>query len=172
MVDIISTKCPFCQELIAPGTLPLAHHIGRHMEEVSYAVVSKPHEDWQFYGDTSSEGSSDQPAQEAAVSSLDLPSKRKSVASLENEDLAVKRKIPRLLARNFELGAKSTEEEGTKVSGVTTDNMTSALAKLPSSMEGPEGLRKYSFICECCPDSPLEFDELEKLRYVEQKYIP
>jgi hypothetical protein len=29
-------------------------HLGRHMEDISYTVVTKPYEDWEFYNDINS----------------------------------------------------------------------------------------------------------------------
>jgi hypothetical protein len=48
--------CPFCQEEIAPGKVMLGRHLGRHMEEISFAVVMRPYEEWKFYDDTISTG--------------------------------------------------------------------------------------------------------------------
>lgn len=36
----------------------LGRHLGRHMEEISFAVVMKPYEEWKFYDDTVSRVSS------------------------------------------------------------------------------------------------------------------
>jgi hypothetical protein len=48
--------CPFCREKVAPGKVMLGRHLGQHMEEISFAVVTKPYEEWKFYDDTLSSG--------------------------------------------------------------------------------------------------------------------
>jgi hypothetical protein len=48
--------CPLCQEDIAPGQIMLGRHLGRHMEEISFAVVTRPYEEWKFYDDTIAAG--------------------------------------------------------------------------------------------------------------------
>jgi hypothetical protein len=53
-----SSKCLFCSEQISPGKQNLARHVGQHMEEISFAVVTKPYDNWKFYDDTSSAKSS------------------------------------------------------------------------------------------------------------------
>ncbi|KAL8837526.1 MAG: hypothetical protein Q9170_002485 [Blastenia crenularia] len=46
--------CPFCQvNLPEPWQRNRGRHLGRHMEEVAFAVVPKPYEDWEFYSDSS-----------------------------------------------------------------------------------------------------------------------
>ena len=53
------TKCLFCGEnnLYVEGSR--RRHIERHMEEVAFAVVSKPYEEWEFYSEFSATHSSD-----------------------------------------------------------------------------------------------------------------
>lgn len=31
-----------------------SRHVGRHMEEIAFTVVTKPYEDWEFYSEASS----------------------------------------------------------------------------------------------------------------------
>ena len=50
--EVSDAICPFCQETIAKGYIMLGRHLGRHMEEISFAVVTKPYEEWKFYDDT------------------------------------------------------------------------------------------------------------------------
>ena len=51
------TNCLFCNEALPVsyrGDLKQhARHIGRHMEEVAFSVLTKPYEDWDFYSDSS-----------------------------------------------------------------------------------------------------------------------
>ena len=54
----MSSKCPFCQESILPGKVPLQRHFGRHLEEIAFAVITKPYEEWKLYDDSSSDGDS------------------------------------------------------------------------------------------------------------------
>lgn len=49
--------CPFCDDQPTPGA-SACRHIGRHMEEIAFSVVSIPYEDWSFYSDSSLVGSS------------------------------------------------------------------------------------------------------------------
>src|SRR2546430_7788147 len=39
--------CAFCGQNVAGSRNALMQHLGRHMEEVSFAVVTKPYEKWQ-----------------------------------------------------------------------------------------------------------------------------
>lgn len=41
--------CPFCHEYTGSGKNSRRDHIGRHMEEVAFAVVSTPYAEWDFY---------------------------------------------------------------------------------------------------------------------------
>ena len=45
--------CPFCGEKTDQGTWARGKHLGRHMEEIAFAVVTKPYEDWDFYSTSS-----------------------------------------------------------------------------------------------------------------------
>lgn len=48
------SMCLFCPERISSVcTRNRARHIGRHMEEIAFAVVPKAYEDWEFYSDSS-----------------------------------------------------------------------------------------------------------------------
>lgn len=47
-----SADCLFCGERIESGRENLARHVGRHMEEISFAVVTKPYEEWASYEDS------------------------------------------------------------------------------------------------------------------------
>ena len=44
-----NSKCLFCNENIAFGRTERVRHIGRHMEEIAFTVVTKPYEEWDFY---------------------------------------------------------------------------------------------------------------------------
>ena len=43
----------FCGKRIQAAKLNLARHLGRHMEKISFAVVTKTYEDWGSYEDSS-----------------------------------------------------------------------------------------------------------------------
>ena len=45
--------CVFCGEQTGGKTNSREKHIGRHMEEIAFAVVRKPYEEWDFYSDSS-----------------------------------------------------------------------------------------------------------------------
>ena len=45
--------CVFCGEQTGGKTNSREKHIGRHMEEIAFAVVRKPYEEWDFYSDAS-----------------------------------------------------------------------------------------------------------------------
>lgn len=50
--------CVFCGEQMNGNGY--SRHVGRHMEEIAFSVVSKPYEEWSFYSDSS--GSNELPA--------------------------------------------------------------------------------------------------------------
>ena len=52
-----STACLFCGEETGSGKNDRGRHVGRHMEEIAFAVVSKPYEEWDFYSDSSANNS-------------------------------------------------------------------------------------------------------------------
>ena len=46
--------CIFCREVLSAMTRNnRAEHLGRHMEEIAFSVVTKPYEEWEFYSDDS-----------------------------------------------------------------------------------------------------------------------
>ena len=46
--------CLFCREILSKAKRDeRARHVGRHMEEIAFSVVTKPYEDWEFYTDSS-----------------------------------------------------------------------------------------------------------------------
>ena len=49
--------CPFCQQTVDRRKTRLSRHLARHMEEISYAVVTRPYSGWKFYDESSSGGS-------------------------------------------------------------------------------------------------------------------
>jgi hypothetical protein len=53
-----TSSCRFCGDLIAPGKSSYMAHAGQHMDEIAFAVVTKPYKDWEFYTDSSSSRSS------------------------------------------------------------------------------------------------------------------
>ena len=46
--------CPFCSETIAPGLMPRARHIGRHLEDIALTAIPRSYNEWQYYEDSSS----------------------------------------------------------------------------------------------------------------------
>ena len=47
--------CPFCHEVFldCKPIFDYGSHVGHHLEQIAFAVVSKPYEDWEFYSDSS-----------------------------------------------------------------------------------------------------------------------
>ena len=45
--------CIFCGEATVGKNNDREKHIGRHMEEIAFAVVRKPYDQWEFYSDSS-----------------------------------------------------------------------------------------------------------------------
>lgn len=48
-----AVACVFCGEQTGGKNNNREQHIGRHMEEIAFAVVRKPYEEWDFYSDSS-----------------------------------------------------------------------------------------------------------------------
>ena len=48
-----NVTCIFCGEKTGTGDNSREAHIGRHMEEIAFSVVSKPYDEWEFYSDSS-----------------------------------------------------------------------------------------------------------------------
>ena len=48
-----SVACIFCGEATVGENNNREKHIGRHMEEIAFAVVRKPVDQWEFYSDSS-----------------------------------------------------------------------------------------------------------------------
>jgi hypothetical protein len=46
------SSCVFCDQKIEGTIRDLIRHIGRHMEEIAFAVVPRAYEDWAFYSDS------------------------------------------------------------------------------------------------------------------------
>ena len=47
--------CIFCEEVLSKAAgRKYAQHLGRHMNEIAFMVVTKLYEDWDFYSDASS----------------------------------------------------------------------------------------------------------------------
>lgn len=49
----VNPKCVFCNEDIGFDPTKRVRHIGRHMEEIAFAIVTKPYEEWDFYSSSS-----------------------------------------------------------------------------------------------------------------------
>ena len=51
----LSKICAFCEEVLSSyDPEDRSRHLARHMEEIAFTVVTKPHEDWDFYSYASS----------------------------------------------------------------------------------------------------------------------
>ena len=50
---LIEKACLFCGEIQLGNSNERAQHVGRHMEEIAFSVVTKPYEDWDFYTESS-----------------------------------------------------------------------------------------------------------------------
>lgn len=46
--------CLFCGQNLSERLDPIDRHVGRHMEEIAFSVLTKPYDDWSFYSDSSS----------------------------------------------------------------------------------------------------------------------
>ena len=53
-------SCTFCGLTTtgAMGKNSWCRHVGRHMEEIAFTVISKTYKDWEFYSDSATTGSS------------------------------------------------------------------------------------------------------------------
>ena len=51
--ESVTGGCIFCGEQTGGENNNREKHIGRHMEEIAFAVVRKPYEEWDFYSDSS-----------------------------------------------------------------------------------------------------------------------
>ena len=49
----VNPNCLFCGEDIGLNRTNRGRHIGRHMEEIAFAIVTKPYEEWEFYSEPS-----------------------------------------------------------------------------------------------------------------------
>ena len=56
-MQALHKDCLFCGKVLSEagweGWEELSRHIGRHMEEIAFTIVTKPYEDWEFYSDAS-----------------------------------------------------------------------------------------------------------------------
>lgn len=53
--------CLFCREILSNAKrIERARHVGRHMEEIAFSVVTKPYEDWDFYTNSSGKSNKDE----------------------------------------------------------------------------------------------------------------
>lgn len=68
----VDPKCLFCNEDIGLRLRERGRHIGRHMEEIAFAIVTKPYEEWDFYSGSSKEYY-DHPSLLPAASSPSIP---------------------------------------------------------------------------------------------------
>lgn len=60
--------CPLCQHPVKEDHFD--RHIGLHMEEISFAVVTKPYEVWDFYDGSSGNSDGDYLAKLLSVTGL------------------------------------------------------------------------------------------------------
>ena len=84
MADL-DPRCPFCSEDIGLDRSNRERHIGRHMEGIAFAVVTKPYEEWEFYSGPSEQHLED-PSLGAAASWYSEPTWYLSPSSSDNED--------------------------------------------------------------------------------------
>lgn len=53
-ISRIDNACLFCGEMLPKAnSRARTRHVGRHMEEIAFSVVTKPYEDWDFYTESS-----------------------------------------------------------------------------------------------------------------------
>ena len=86
-----SIVCIFCGERTDPGKSGCGareQHIGRHMEEIAFAVVPKAYEEWEFYSESSSANS------RSYKQSKEATPKRNATSGGANTRLAGKASIP------------------------------------------------------------------------------
>jgi hypothetical protein len=62
--DILDTQsdtivCIFCNEPLLGSVKKRFKHLSQHMEEISFAIVPKNHEDWEFYNDSDTANEAD-----------------------------------------------------------------------------------------------------------------
>lgn len=48
-------NCVFCGEVLDFGCHAVGDHIGRHLEEIAFTIVGRPHRTWDFYSEASSD---------------------------------------------------------------------------------------------------------------------
>lgn len=46
--------CTFCEEIVSGGSYDKLKHIARHMEEITFSIVPRQYEQWDFYTEASS----------------------------------------------------------------------------------------------------------------------
>ena len=46
-------RCSICGEALKDKLEKSIRHVARHLEEIAFAVATKPYEDWEFYSETS-----------------------------------------------------------------------------------------------------------------------
>jgi hypothetical protein len=46
-----SSDCPFCGIRIEASQAMLKSHLGQHMDEIAFAVLTKPYKEWEFYSE-------------------------------------------------------------------------------------------------------------------------
>jgi hypothetical protein len=57
-----SSDCPFCEERVEGAERMLMYHLCQHMDEIAFAVLTKPYKEWDFYSESqSSEAISEAP---------------------------------------------------------------------------------------------------------------
>jgi hypothetical protein len=76
-------RCPFCEINLRPDLRIQIKHMARHMEEIAFAVVPRPNEDWDFYTSRGSSCREDlqpasmKPRRRKAMSRIPVPTKRR-----------------------------------------------------------------------------------------------
>jgi len=106
------------------------------MEEISFAVVRKPYEDWPFYDGDSFRAPSNPLDGQSHCAILDIKPFDRSAA----------KQSPR----------KQDEP-------ITKEDFVSIMNPLPDGVKGQEALGDFLFFCNC-DDEPKEFESLEELK--------
>jgi hypothetical protein len=81
--EIRLSKCPFCEVTLKTDLRFQIRHMARHMEEIAFAVVPRPNEEWEFYTSRGSSGrehlqpASMKPRRRNAMSRIPVPTKRR-----------------------------------------------------------------------------------------------
>jgi hypothetical protein len=132
------SSCVFCDQKIEGTIRDLMRHIGRHMEEIAFAVVPRAYEDWAFYSDSD----------DATKLKLEF-------------DTGVK-------AEEFDLepsqrGSSQEEPSHCVRFGSTSPPRSQQTSKSQPSADASVALDLGFFRCNCCPKAPVAFATFREL---------